>query len=96
MPVSATDSLPVLQAYHKKYISHSHHIQCNSGDASTWYVHTAIFKINNQEGPSVEHKELCSIWGKSLEKSESCICINWITLLYTETHIVDQLYSSMK
>ena len=35
MPVSATYSPPVLQAYHTKCISHSHHIQCDSGDAFT-------------------------------------------------------------
>ena len=27
-------------------------------------MHTAIFKMDNQQGPAVEHKELCSVlWG---------------------------------
>ena len=26
-----------------------------------WHVHTAIFKIDNQQGPAVQHRELCSI-----------------------------------
>ena len=26
-----------------------------------WHVHTAIFKTDNQQGPAVEHRELCSI-----------------------------------
>ena len=25
------------------------------------YVHTAIFKVDNQQGPTVEHRELCSV-----------------------------------
>ena len=26
-----------------------------------WHVHTAIFKVDNQQGPTVHHKDLCSI-----------------------------------
>ena len=44
-------------------------------------VHTTIFKINNQQGPTVQHKERCSIFcnklnGKRIgERIDTCICI---------------------
>ena len=46
------------------------------GQLRTWegHVHTAMFKMDNQQGPTVEHMELCStlcgsldgrgLWGK--------------------------------
>ena len=46
-----------------------------------WRVHTAICKMDNQQGPTVEHRELCSIFcnnlnGKSIWKRiDTCICI---------------------
>ena len=41
-------------------------------------MHTAIFKINNQQGPTVKHRELCSIFcnnlmGKEFEKEYICM-----------------------
>ena len=52
------------------------------------YVHTALFKVDNQQGPTVEHSELCSVltplmyqptWEKNLEKpnttTDTSICI---------------------
>ena len=30
-------------------------------------VHTAIFKAGNQQGPAVQHRELCSVLGGSLD-----------------------------
>ena len=45
------------------------------------HVHTAIFKMDNQQGPTVQHRELCSmLWG-SLDgrgvwgRMDMCICI---------------------
>ena len=34
------------------------------------HVHTAVFKTDNQQGPAVEHKELCSVLCVSLEGRE--------------------------
>ena len=31
------------------------------------YVHTDIFKVDNQQGPTVEHIELCSVLCGSLD-----------------------------
>ena len=31
-------------------------------------VHTAIFKMDNQQGPPVQHMELCSMLGGSLDE----------------------------
>ena len=38
------------------------------------HVHTAIFKIDNQQGPTVQHRKLSDImlqpkWGKNLKKN---------------------------
>ena len=30
-------------------------------------VHTAVFKMDNQQGPAVEHRELCSIFCGTLD-----------------------------
>ena len=44
------------------------------------HVNTAIFKTDNQQGPTVQDMELCSILcnnsnGKrSLKKTDTCIC----------------------
>ena len=31
------------------------------------HVHTAIFKMDNQQGPTVQHRELCSVLCGSLD-----------------------------
>ena len=31
------------------------------------YVHTAVFKMNNRQGPAVQHRELCSVLCGSLD-----------------------------
>ena len=31
-----------------------------------WHVHTAIFKVDNQQRPAVYHRELCSIYCNDL------------------------------
>ena len=37
-----------------------------SCDVQDQHVHTAIFKMDNQQGPTVEHMELCSMLHGSL------------------------------
>ena len=32
------------------------------------HVHTAIFKVDNHQGPSVQHRELCSLFCGSLDE----------------------------
>ena len=32
-----------------------------------WTYHTAVFKMDNQQGPTVEHMELCSMLCGSLD-----------------------------
>ena len=45
------------------------------------YVHTAIFKMDNQEGPTVEHMKLYSILCGSLDgrgiwgRMDACLCM---------------------
>ena len=34
------------------------------------HVHSAIFRIDNQQGPTVYHRELCSVVCGSLERRE--------------------------
>ena len=36
------------------------------------HVHTAIFKMDNQQGPTVEHRELCSMLCGSLDGRGVC------------------------
>ena len=44
-------------------------------------VHTAIFKMDNQQGPTLWHRELCSMLCGSLdgrgvwERMDTCICM---------------------
>ena len=44
-------------------------------------VHTAVFKMDNQQGPTVQHRELCSMLCGSLEgrgvwgRMDPCICV---------------------
>ena len=33
------------------------------------HVHTAVFKTDNQQGPTVQHRELCSMWQPGWEGS---------------------------
>ena len=52
-----------------------------------WHVHTAIFKIDNQQGPTVQHRELCSILSNNLngkriyKRIDTCICITSLPLI---------------
>ena len=44
-------------------------------------VHTAVFKVKNQLGPTVEHRDLCSMscgsldWRGVWERMDTCICM---------------------
>ena len=44
-------------------------------------VRTAVFKLENQQGPAVEHKELCSMSCGSLDgrgvwgRMDTCLCM---------------------
>ena len=38
-----------------------------SGAASTSHVHTTVFKMDNQQGPTVWHRERCSMLGGRLD-----------------------------
>ena len=42
-----------------------------------WHVHTAIFKIENQQGPTVWYRELCSILCNNLngQRIDTRVCI---------------------
>ena len=54
-----------------------------------WHTHTTIYKLDNQQGPTVEHRELYSIfcnnlYGKSIFKNSGYMYMyNWSTLLLT-------------
>ena len=45
------------------------------------HVRTAVFKLENQQGPAVEHKELCSMSCGSLDgrgvwgRMDTCLCM---------------------
>jgi len=53
------------------------------GEGTVWdqCVHTAIFKMDNQQGPTVWHRELCSMLCGSLDgravwgRMDTCICM---------------------
>ena len=40
----------------------------DSQRACSWHVHTAIFKMDNQQGPTVQHRKLCSILHNNLNE----------------------------
>ena len=65
-------------------------------------VHTAIFKMDNQQGPTIQHRELCSMLCGSLDgwgvwgRMDKCICMaeslccppeNIIILLIGDTEV---------
>ena len=68
-------------------------------------VHTAIFKMDSQQGPTVEHRELCSVLGGRLEgrgvwgRIDTCICLAESLCFSPETItalFVNRLYSNTK
>ena len=67
-----------------------------------WHVHTLIFKMDNQQGPAVQHRELClplygsldgrGVWGRMpscicMAESLRCLSETTTTLLITYTSI---------
>ena len=67
------------------------------------YVST-IFDMDNQQGPTVEHMELCSMLCSSLDRSEGLgenghmYMYGFIPLLFTQNYysIINQLYTNTK
>ena len=67
------------------------------------YVST-IFNMDNQQGPTVEHMELCSMLCSSLDRSEGLgenghmYMYGFIPLLFTQKYysIINQLYTNTK
>ena len=57
-----------------------------------WHVHTVIFKIDNQQRPTVYHRELCLIFCNNLNEKiiqkrvDTCICITESLWCTTETN----------
>ena len=53
----------------------------NSQGVWDGHVHTAIFKMDNQQGPTVQHRELCSMLYGSLNgkrvrgRMDTCMCM---------------------
>ena len=67
------------------------------------YVHTAVFKMENQQGPTVEHREPCSVLCGSLDGSGvwrqtgTCTCMAESLHCSPETiTFVNWLYPSTK
>ena len=65
-----------------------------------WYIHTTIFKTDNQQGSTVLHRELCStlcndLNGKRIWKNRYIYMYNWTALLDT-WNTVNQLHSNIK
>ena len=46
-------------------------------------IHTAIFKMNNQQGPTVHHRKLCSMLCGSLEGKEGSLEENGYMCMYS-------------
>ena len=68
-------------------------------------VHTAIFKMDSQQDPTVEHRELCSVLGGRLEgrgvwgRIDTCICLAESLCCSPETItalFVNRLYPNTK
>ena len=68
------------------------------------HVHTAVFKMDNQQGHTVQHMELCSMLCGSLDgrgvqvRMDTCICMAESLCYLPENSysIVNQLYSNTK
>ena len=58
-----------------------------------WHIYISIFKIVNQQGPAVEHRELCSVFCNNLngkriwKRIDTCICITESLCCTPETNI---------
>ena len=45
------------------------------------HIHTAMLKMDNQQGPTVQHRELCSMLGGSLD-GRGCLGENGYVYMY--------------
>ena len=72
---------------------------------SLGYVHTAVFKMRNQQGPTVQRVELCSmlrgsLYGRGiLGRMDTCICVTEFLLCSPKTMttlVVNLLYPNTK
>ena len=50
----------------------------NGGELKTFKVHTAIFKMDNQQGPTISHMELYSMFYASLDGVGVEFGVEWI------------------
>ena len=75
------------------------------GIVSDGHVHTATFKMDNQQGPAVQHGVLCSVLRGSLDgrgvwgRMNTCLCMAESLCYSPETVItlfVNQLYPNTK
>ena len=59
-----------------------------------WHVHTTIFKRDNQQEVTVQHKELCSIFCNNLngkriwKRIDTCTCITESLCCTPETNTI--------
>ena len=67
------------------------------------HVHTAIFKMDNQQGTTIWHMELCSVLRGSLEvreiweRMDTCACMAESFAVHLKlSHIVNWLYPNTK
>ena len=69
------------------------------------YVHSAIFKLDNQHEPTVQYMELCSILYGSLVgrrvcggRMNTCICVAWLSPFSVRLKLsfANRLYPSRK
>ena len=58
-----------------------------------WHIHTTIFKTDNQQGPTIQHRELCSLFCNNLngkriwKRTDTCICITESLCCTAETNM---------
>ena len=77
----------------------------NSWGVWDGHVHSAIFKMDNQQGPTVEHRELCLMLHGSLDgrgvcrRMDTCICMTEFLCYSPEiitTLLISYIYSNTK
>ena len=53
------------------------------------HVHSVMFRVNNQQGPTVQHRELCLVLCNNLNGKR----IRKIILIYEYIHTIESLYT---
>ena len=62
-----------------------------------WHIHTAMFKTDNQQGTTIKHRELCSVFCNNLNGEriwkgiDTFTCITESLCCIPETNTVNQL-----